>query len=135
MKYEFIKNGKDDYTLKYKDQEINFKATVDIVKRIQEVPRLARISMISDLNKKGMTLKELTKEIKKDGKTYYDNSNKDELEKTYIEEEQSKMFQQMIEEMFNKTMLDLFNEIGLITEEEVKEFSTKIGEILTGRFQ
>lgn len=135
MKYEFIKNGKDDYTLKYKDQEINFKVTIDIIKKAQEIPKKARINMIADLTKQGLTINELTKEIKKDGKTYYDNSNKEELERTYIEEEQGKVFEEIIEEMFKKKTLDLFNDIGIITDEEVKEFSIQAGEILSGRFQ
>ena len=78
-KYEFIKNGVDDYTLKYKDKEINFNSNVNIQKDLQDVPERARKKMILDLAKEGISIKDLSKEIKENGKTYYDNSNKDEL--------------------------------------------------------
>lgn len=134
MKYEFIKNGVDDYTLKYKDKEIKFHSTVGIVSRLQESIKNARLKMVLDLTKQGISIKELTKEIKENGKTYYDNTNKDELEKIYLQEEQTKIFQEIIKEMFDKTIEELIIEIGLETEEEISTFSTQLGKVIIGQF-
>lgn len=134
MKYEFIKNGADDYSLKYKDKEIKFNSNIDIVNRMQEANKNARIRMIQELGRAGMTIKELTKEIKKDGKTYYDNSNKEELEKTYIEEENTKTFLNIVKELFGMELIELLQDIGLSNENEIQEFSTTLGKVLTGQF-
>ena len=131
-KYEIIKNGMDDYTLKYKDQEINFHSNIDIVTELQKVNKRARLKMVLDLKEQGYTMNDLTQEIKKDGKTYYDNSGKQEIEKAYIEEEQGLVFQEAIEKMFGKTLLQLMQEMEL-NEKEAEEFSTEVGGILVGQ--
>lgn len=134
-KYEFIKNGIDDYTLKYKDKEINFKSNVDVVNRLQNSIANARLKMIKDLAKEGISLKDLTIEKKENGKTYYDNTNKDELEKAYTQQEQSKVFMEIIKELFGMDITELFLDIGLATEEESEQFSEEFGQILVGQFQ
>lgn len=134
-KYEIIKNGLDDYTLKYKDQEINFKSNVEIVTKLQDTIKTARLKMIVDLTKAGISLSELTKETKKDGKTYYDNTNKEELENTYIQQEQVEILQNSVKELLHKDMEELVNEIGLDTIDEIKEFTESVGKAITGRFQ
>lgn len=134
MKYEFIKNGADDYTLKYKDKEIKFNSTVNIVTRLQQSIEKGKSDLIFELAKRGMTVKELSKEIKKDGKTYIDNSNYEILEKQYIEKAQSEVFMDIIEELFNKKFTDLVFEIGITDEKEMQQFGTDLGNILTGSF-
>ena len=84
MKYEFIKNGKDDYTLKYKDQQINFKSTVDVATKLQESIEKGKNNLIFDLAKQGLTVKSLAIETKKDGKIYVDNSFFEMLEKNFF---------------------------------------------------
>ena len=133
-KYEFIKNGVDDYTLKYKNKEINFKSNVDIVNRLQDTVASGRMKMIKDLAKEGISIKDLTIETKKDGKTYYDNTNKVELENTYIQQEQGRVFMEIIKEVFGMEITELFLDIEL-DESETEEFAKEFGEILTGRFQ
>lgn len=133
-KYEFIKNGVDDYTLKYKDKEINFKSNVDVVNRLQDTVASGRMKMIKDLAKEGLSIKDLTIETKKDGKTYYDNTNKVELENTYIQQEQGRVFKEIIKEVFGMDITELFLDIEL-DESETEEFAKEFGEILTGRFQ
>lgn len=133
-KYEFIKNGIDDYTLKYKDKEINFKSNVDVVNRLQDTVATGRMKMIKDLAKEGLSLKDLTIETKKDGKTYYDNTNKVELENTYIQQEQGRVFMEIVKEVLGMDITELFLDIELDTE-ETEEFAREFGEILTGRFQ
>lgn len=133
-KYEIIKNGLDDYTLKYKDQEINFNSNVDLNTKMQSVYKKARIKMIQELGQAGMTVKELTKEIKKDGKTYYDNSNKEELEKAYIEDEKGNVFLECVKEMTGKDFTELMTEIGIEEEKEAAELGKELGEVLSGTF-
>lgn len=133
-KYEIVKNGKDDYSLKYKDKEIKFHTNVGIVKRVQEVQKIARVKMILSLSKEGITYKDLVKEQKIDGKTYYDNSNKEELEKIFIEEEMGNVFQEEIKNMMGKDLIELLEDIGLSEEDEVKEFSEELGKVMVGQF-
>jgi hypothetical protein len=133
-KYEFIKNGVDDYTLKYKDKEINFKSNVNIVNSLQDSISKARMNMIKDLAKEGMTIKDLVIERKENGKTYYDNTNKEELEKAYLEKEQSKVFIEIIEKLFGMSVEDLFIDMELTNVEESTQFSEELGKILVGNF-
>lgn len=133
-KYEFIKNGVDDYTLKYKDKEINFKSNVNIVNNLQDSISKARMNMIKDLAKEGMTIKDLVIERKENGKTFYDNTNKEELEKAYLEKEQSKVFIEIIEKLFGMSVEDLFIDMELTSVEESTQFSEELGKILVGNF-
>lgn len=132
-KYEFIKNGMDDYTLKYKDKEIKLNSKVDYIKELQEVNKNARLKMIADLTSKGMSVKDLVKEEKKDGKTFYDNSNKEYIEEAYINEVQQETFSKIIQKMMGKTLEELVFDIGLENEEEINEFGNEIGNILLGK--
>ena len=79
MKYEIIKNGVDNYTLKFQNKEIKLHSSVGLAEKMQGAIKTARMKMIKDLVKEGTTIDELTKKTTKDGKTYYDNSNKDEF--------------------------------------------------------
>lgn len=133
-KYEFIQRGKDDYILKYKDKEIEFSSSVDIVKKMQEAIKNARLKMIFDLGKNNMTIKDLIKEEKKDGKTYFDNSNKDELEQIYLQDEQSKVFLEVTEKMFGMELEKLLIDMDLTETKEIEEFSTDLGRVLVGQF-
>lgn len=134
-KYQIIKNGQDDYVLKYKDQEIKFNSNVDIVTELQRAEEIGKQKMIIDLARQGITINELVKEVKKDGKTYFDNSNKDEMMKSYINIERGNLFNKAIEKMVGKSLLDLSMEIGIETEEEANKLSLELGEILVGRFR
>lgn len=133
-KYEFVQRGKDDYILKYKDTEIEFNSSVDIVRKMQDAIKNARLNMLMDLGKNHMTIKDLIKEEKKDGKTYFDNSNKDELEQIYLQDAQSKVFMEVVETMFKKKLEDLLTEMELTDTKEIEEFSTELGKIIVGQF-
>lgn len=134
MKYEFIKNGIDDYSLKYKDKEIRFNSKVDIAKRMQESIEKGKTNLIFDLAKNGMTVKELCKEVKKDGKTYIDNSNYETLEKTYINNAQAGVFIEVLEELLKTTYTELMLDIGLTTEKEIEQFGLDFGNVINGSF-
>lgn len=131
MKYKF--NIEDDIvSLKYKDKEFTFKTNVKLVSEMQSLVMKARIEMIQDINKSGQTIKDFTKEIKKDGKTYYDNTNKVELEKIYQEKITLEFFNKKCEEIFGMDIAGLMQDIGLTTEEEGSKFSNDLISYLSG---
>ena len=130
-KYEIIKKGMDDYVLKYKDVEIPFKSTVNIVNRLQDVTKAARMRMVMDLAKDGKTIKDLIVETEVNGKTIQDHSNKDFIEESYVEQAQAEVFNEIVKEMLGKNLEELVVDIGL-NENEVEEFGTDIGKCIVG---
>ena len=130
-KYEIIKNGLDDYVLKYKDQQIHFKSTVNIVKDLQETTKRARMKMVADLSKEGKTVKDLIVETTIDGKIIQDHSNKDFIEESYVKEEQAQTFYKAIQEMLGVPLETLIQEIGL-NEKEAEEFGADLGKCIVG---
>lgn len=132
-KYEFIKNGIDDYTLKYKDKEIQFCSKVEFINDLQDCPRKARNRMVMDLAKQGMSVQDLIIKKTEGAKTIEDHSNKDYIEQGYIQQEQEKVLDDVCKKMFNMNATTLMLEIG-ITEpgKELEEFYTELGNILSG---
>lgn len=135
MKYEFKKNGEDDYSLIYKDKEIKFNSDVDAASRMQECEATAKIKMIEDLSKKGISLRSLTIEVIKDGKKYYDNTNRIEMEKTYIDKEQGLIFNEIIKNKLGSSIEDLIRDIGLTEKKEVEDFSLDFAKIIAGQWK
>ena len=131
-KYEFIKNGIDDYTLKYKDKEIQFCSKVEFIKELQEVQKNARLKMISDLAKEGMSVQDLIIKKTEGAKTIEDHSNKDYVEQGYIQQEQVKVIDNICKKMFNMDASTLILELGFTDEKEVEEFYKEFGDILAG---
>lgn len=131
-KFEFIRNGIDDYTLKYKDKEIRFNSKVEFIKDLQEVQKNARNKMVADLIKQGMSVQDLI--IKKvDGaKTIEDHSNKDYIEQGYIQEEQAKVLDNICKKLFNMDVSTLILDIGFSDEKDVERFYKEFGDILAG---
>jgi len=134
MKYEFKKNGEDDYSLIYKGKEIKFNSNVNAITRLQECEAVAKIKMIDDLATKGKSLRDYTIEIKKDGKTYYDNTNKVELTKLYVQKEFVEVYSSLVKEILGKEIQELYNEMEL-TETELQKFSEEFGMIITGQYK
>ena len=132
MKYEFIKVDEDTTKLKYKDKEFIFKSNVKIISEMQSLVMQSRMKMIQDLSKNGQSIKELTIETKKNGKTYYDNSNKEELEKMYQEQITLDYFNNKCIEIFNMDLASLMLDIGLETEQEGSKFSNEFLQHLSG---
>jgi hypothetical protein len=131
-KYEIIKNGTDDYTLKYKDKEFNFKTELKIMAKMQNANKKARTKMVMDLTKQGISMKDLTIEKKENGKTYLDNSNKVEIEKAYIDDETTNVFSEICEEKFGMDLTTLVLDIDL-KEDEMEQFATELIQALTGK--
>jgi hypothetical protein len=133
MKYKFERLSEDNYKLAYKDKEFTFKSSVKIISELQSLIVSARKIMITELAKNGSSIKELTKEVKENGKTYYDNSNAKELEKVYQEEATMNYFNNKSVELFNMELQDLFNDIGLEEANEIQQFTTELVQCLSGK--
>ena len=133
-KYQIVKNGVDDYILKYKNIELPFHTDLSMKKKMQGVYKIAKIKMLKDLASEGMSLKQFTIEEKKDGKTYMDNTNKAELEQAYINEEMAEAFNQICISQFEMDLSDLITDIGLVEEKEIEEFSKELAMALNGNF-
>lgn len=132
MKYEFIKVDEDTSKLKYKDKEFEIKRNVKLVSEMQELIKKARLNMIMDLSKQGISIDSLTIEKKENGKTYYDNSNRLAIEKIYQEQATLEYFNNLVEHITNMTLEALLEDIGLSTEKEGEQFSQKLMECLSG---
>lgn len=131
MKYKF--NFEDDIvSLKYKDKEFTFKTNVKLISEMQGLVMKARIEMITDINKSGQSIKDFTKEIKENGKTYFDNSNKKELETIYQEKVTLEYFNKKCEEYFKMDLPSLIQDIGLEGENEGAEFTSNLMSYMTG---
>lgn len=131
-KYEFIKNGLDDYTLKYKDKEIQFCSKVEFIKELQEVQKNARLKMISDLAKEGMSIQDLIIKKTDGAKTIEDHSNKDYVEQGYIQQEQVRVIDNICKKLFNMDASTLILDLGFTEEKEVEDFYKEFGDILAG---
>ena len=131
MKYEIIKEGLDDYILKYKDKKIRFKSTVNIVNKLQETTKKARMQMVMDLAKEGKTIKDLIVETEKDGKIIQDHSNKDFIEEGYLQQVQSEVFNEAAKEMLGVPVEKLVMDIGL-NEKEAEAFGEELGKCMVG---
>ncbi len=133
MKYKFERLAEDNYKLTYKDKEFTFRSSVKIISELQGLIVSARKIMITELAKNGSSIKELTKEVKENGKTYYDNSNAKELEKVYQEEATMNYFNDKSVQLFNMELQDLFNDIGLEEANEIQQFTTELVQCLSGK--
>lgn len=134
MKYEIVKNGIDDYILKYKDKEFSYHADIDLISKIQAASKEAKIEMLKDLAKEGISLKKFTIEEKKDGKTYYDNTNKNELESTYYNNKIMEIINDACQKRFNMSLTELITDIGIENQKDQEKFSSDLGATLTGKF-
>lgn len=133
MKWNIRKEGIDNYFLEYKDKMLPFHSKVGLVNDLQGSIKKARLRMVKELSDMGMSVNDLTKITSKDGKTTYDNSNKQFIEESYINEENLKVLGNIIQEMFNMKFEELLLDIGIDTEDEAREFSTELGNCLIGR--
>ncbi len=133
MKWNIRKEGIDNYFLEYKDKMLPFHSKVGLVNDLQGSIKKARLRMVKELSEMGMSVNDLTKITSKDGKTTYDNSNKQFIEESYINEENQKVLENIIQEMFNMRFEELMLDIGIETEDEAREFSTELGNCLIGR--
>lgn len=132
MKYEFKQVGTDDIELTYKDKSFTFKRDVNLVREMQNIVKEARLKMIKDLSSQGVSLKDLIIERHEGNKTYYDNTNKEEMEQVYQNDATMEFFDRKCKEYFNNDLASLIVDIGLTEEEEITGFSSDFVNVLTG---
>lgn len=120
MKYEFIKVDDDNITLKYKDKEFNIKKDIDLLKKLGSIQQKAKIKMMADLKKDGLTVSDLEVERHEGNKTIIDKSNLTNLEKDYLDIVASEMLNEITLKYTNMGLAEIFNDIGLNDDESVK---------------
>ena len=131
MKYKFSLED-DIVSLKYKDKEFSFKVNIKLISEMQSLIMEARKKMLMDFAKTGQSIKDLTIEKRENGKTYYDNTNKAELERIYQEELTIEFFNNKCLEYFNMDLATLMQDIGLETEDEGAKFSNDLITYMSG---
>lgn len=132
-KYEIIKVSTDEYKLKYKDKSFDFKTDISLANEMQGIYKKARVKMIKELAKDGLSLKDLSIEHKADGKTYVDNTNRTELESAYIEDAMTEVFDNLCKSRFDLTLAELLLDIGIVEDtKEVERFAAELTAALTG---
>ena len=133
--YKFTKIDNDTTKLECEingeQHEFEIKRTVELLKELTSATHRSRNRLIKDLAKEGLTKSDLVKEVKKEGKTFYDSSSWDELEKSYYEEENQIILSSIVEKITGYDIITLVVEMGL-TEEEIENFSTELVAALTG---
>ena len=118
MKYRFERVDEDTTNLIYKDKTFPIKKDVDLVKRMENVKHQAKLNMMLDLTKMGMTKNDLTIERHEGNKTYYDNTNAVEMEKEYLGVSYALFLNEVMEKYTGLNMEQLFNDIGIDTDEK-----------------
>ena len=131
MKYKFEKIDDDITKLSYKDKEFEIKRDVELTSKMQSVYMKARTKMMVDLSKQRITKEDLTIEKKENGKTYYDNSNLNELEKYYTEMAFLEIYDEISKEATGMIFQELILDIGL-NENESEEFGLGFSNALLG---
>lgn len=132
-KYTFTKVSNDNFKLEYGKKSFEFKLNVNIVKEMQDIVKRARLKMIQELKTEyNMTIQDLVVEKKENGKTLYDNSNKEYIEQSYLEGASVEFFNSFCEEHFKLDFMSLIADIGL-NEEETEVFSGELANILTSK--
>lgn len=133
--YKFTKIDNDTTKLECEingeKQEFEIKKTVELLKELTSATHKSRNRLIKDLAKEGLTKSDLVKEVKKDGKTFYDSSSWDELENSYYEEENQIILSNVIEKITGYDLITLIVNMNL-NEKEIETFSTELVLALTG---
>lgn len=132
--YEIIKNGIDDYTLKYKEKELKFKSDIENITKLQSINELAEEELIFKLAEKGKSVQDLTIKRFANGKTYYDSSNKNELLNVYKEKIIKKIISDVCETQLKMSLSDLVEDIGLGNGEEIVKLATELSQAFAGKF-
>lgn len=120
MKYQFTEKDEDTTILKYQDKEFEIKRDVELQTKVQSVHSKARTKMFIELTKQGIKKEDLIIKEIKNGKTYEDNSNLQEVEKGYVEIETLNLMDEISKKYTNMTFSELIIDIGL-SENNYKE--------------
>lgn len=132
MKYEFIKVDEDTTKLKYKDKEFNLRKDIDLLTRLGSINKKAKTMMYKDLAKEGMTVKDLEIERHEGNKTIIDKSNQIDLEKYYLDLAAAEVLNDIAIKYTSMSIDKLLTDIGLVEEEENKDFALNLIKALKG---
>lgn len=113
MKYKFTKIDDDTTELSYKDKKFIIKKDVELLSKMESLPRRARIKMGSDLAKDGMTFKDLEVEKKEGNKTYIDKSTLIETERMYQDLIANEIFSEITQKYTNMSFIELLEDIEI----------------------
>ena len=113
MKYKFTKIDDDTTELSYKDKKYQIKKDVELLSKMESLPRRARIKMGSDLAKDGMTFKDLEVEKKVGNKIYIDKSTLIETERMYQDLIANEIFSEITQKYTNMSFIELLEDIEI----------------------
>lgn len=131
MKYKFTKVDQDTTELSYKDKKFFIKKDVDLLTKMESLPRRARIKMGADLKQEGMTFSDLEVEKKVGNKTYIDKSTLIETEKMYQDIVANEILSEITQKYTNMSFVELLTDIEInVSELGTEERETFIKEFL-----
>ncbi len=115
--FEFVKENtyKLSFTNKNGEKiEKEFVRDVETAKKLQQIQAKARLKMLSELSKLGMTKEDLIikKEVGK-GQVIYDETNYKEYEKTFIEAESIEVVNDLFTKCFGMNIIELIKEFNI----------------------
>lgn len=122
MKYEFIKVDEDITKLKYKDKEFDIKKDIDLLSKLESIQQRAKIKMMKDLAKDGLTVKDFEVERVEGNKKIIDKSNLIDMEKGYLDIVAMEILNEISNKYFSMTLLELTEDIGL-GEDDTQNFT------------
>ena len=131
--YKFEKIDLDTTRLTYKDKSFDFKRDIELMTKLQSINFKAKRKMRIDLAKEGLTKNDLVKTIQDGNVRYEDNSNVIELEKIYIEEMTSELYDEICRSIFGMNLTELMIDIGISEEKECAKFGEDLTTALTGK--
>ena len=137
--YEFAYVKENTFKLIYTNKkgekvEKEFVRNVEIAKKLQQIQAKARLKMLLELNKMGMTKEDLI--IRKDlekGQVAYDETNFKEYEKGFVELEAVNTVDEIFKDCLGLGIVELLSDMG-IDINSTKQEDAKTVELLTKKF-
>ena len=133
--FEIKKIDEDTYELVslINNEKIEFKKNVELAKAISNVNADAKMDMILYMKEKGITKNDLIIESVKNGKKYYDESMYLMLEDTFVKQSFVKLVQNISNILFNSSLEELIEKIGLKTNEEASRLGKELTSVLMSK--
>lgn len=133
--FEIKKIDEDTYELVslINNEKIEFKKNVELAKAISNVNADAKMDMILYMKEKGITKNDLIIENVKNGKKYYDESMYLMLEDTFVKQAFVKLVQNISNILFNSSLEELIEKIGLKTSEEASRLGKELTSVLMNK--
>lgn len=137
--YEFTYVKENTFKLIYTNKkgekvEKEFVRNVETAKKLQQIQAKARLNMLLELNKMGMTKEDLI--IRKDlgkGQVTYDETNFKEYEKGFIELEAVNTVDEIFKDCLGLGIVELLSDMGIDINSDKQE-DAKTVELLTRKF-